>query len=175
MNTSIDDWLKNDELFRQELTIGHTWAGKVCERLKSAGFNAELTPMEWRQTVERRKDFQDEHDILIHLPNRTVFVECKSRRLKFTADPSSFPYPTAMVDTVTGWNRKTVPVSAVCLISQETSEILVIPLSSKSQWKKRTIFDRVRQIKEENYECPRNLLRSFTDFTDWLQSQADPG
>ena len=170
----MTDWFANDRLFRQELEAGHRWAGLVAARLVEAGLDVHLTPMEWRETVEDRHRFADERDIEVRLEEATFTIEAKSRRLAFGDDPVSYPYNTALVDTVTGWDQKVVKPKAVVLVSQQTSSMLVVPVrSTRGQWTVKRTRDRIRGIEDRWYECRSSALLPFGDLVRWLQERQD--
>lgn len=162
------DWFDNDGLFRSELEEGHRQARKVSLRLEAQGLTTSLTPLAWRSTIDDRHQFSGEIDLKVErLP-----VEAKSRRLTFTDKPHTYPFATAFIDTVSGWEQKTVKPRAVVLVSQETGCMLVVPVSgSRSQWSIKATRDRVRDIHDEWYVCSRGLLVTFDYFVSWLKKQ----
>lgn len=166
---TVAAWLQNDGLFKEQLAIGHRWAEHVVSILTAAGLDAEATPMSVRATVEDRGQYAQELDIVVE----GIRVECKSRKLRFTDSPSSYPYRTAFLDTVSGWDAKETKPTAVVLVSQLTGACLVIPVrTSRDSWTTRAIHDRVRNIDERCYECPRELLLPMATFVDWLAKRS---
>ncbi len=161
------DWFENDALFRKELVEGHKWAAMVADRLNDAGIPAELTPMAWRQSIDDRYEFADEVDIVVETRAGTLAIESKSRNLHFTEDPSSFPYSTALVDTVYSWDRKITKRFAVVIVSQQTEQMLVVPPnSSRAEWTVKEGYDRVRNIPDRWYEVPTRFLVPFQQLVD---------
>lgn len=167
----MTDWFDNDALFRRELEAGHRWASMVVTRLKEEGVPAELTPLQWREDIKDRHDFAAETDITVPTPSGVIQIESKSRNLRFTDEPSSYPYSTAFVDTVSGWNKKPEKPFAVVLTSQKTSQMLVIPSrqSPRDSWMVKDAYDRVRNIPDQWYEVPRNTLRTFQALVDEIR------
>lgn len=160
-------WVQGEERFQHELKQGHFWASLVRDRLIADGHDAELTPYHW-EPVEFRQQFSNESDVVVHCRTRRVLIECKSRRLDFGEDPSSYPYQTALVDTVYGWDRKADPVAAVVLISRVTRGMLVVPVSTQPTWSVKKTFDRTRGFEDRWYECSTTALRSFRSLSLWL-------
>jgi hypothetical protein len=169
----MTDWFKNDDLFRRELVKGHRWATQVTERLNAEGIPAELTPFAWRDTIDDRHQFSDEADIVVPTRDGPLYLESKSRALRFTEDPGSYPYDTAFVDTVGGWNKKERPRFAVVLTSQMTEQMLVIPAknSPRPEWTIKDAFDRVRQIPNRWYETPASSLLPFSHLVEALRTR----
>jgi hypothetical protein len=168
----VTDWFDNDELFRKELEAGHKWAALVTTRLNDAGIPAQLTPLAWRESIDDRHDFANETDITVQTPNGILQLESKSRALHFTEDPASYPYPTAFVDTVSGWDKKTVKPFAVILTSQKTQQMLVVPSQSKTLWWLTTsAYDRVRHIQDVWYEVPCYSLLPFQALVDAINNR----
>lgn len=163
----------DDELFRHEATIGHRWSDYVCGLLSDAGVLCHTQPLEFASSVADRVRFQQEQDIL--LDSVGGCIEVKSRRLKFTDSPDSYPYSTAFVDTCHGWDLKQPKPRAVVLVSQLTQACLVIPTSTQAGWTRRQSFDRVRKIEETWYCAERASLRPLAELVDWLVQKQNCG
>lgn len=156
----------DDRLFRHEATIGYKWSCEIAQRLNDHGVACHAPPLEFAATVEDRQRFINEQDVILEVVGGCV--EVKSRRLSFTDQPESFPYPTAFVDTCTGWDLKTPKPRAIVIVSQITGDALVIPGSTQSEWTVSASFDRVRRIHERWYCVERASLRPFKELADWL-------
>jgi hypothetical protein len=168
------DWFENDDLFRRELEAGHRWAEVIARRFLGAELHVEVTPLEWRNDIDDRRRFAGERDLLVG-PSR-VHVEAKSRRLHFTDDPATYPFDTAFVDTVSGWDQKPSAPVAVVLVSQLTVGMLVVPVrTTRAQWTIEERRDRVRNISDRWYCVPRPLLLPFDDLVQWLLHHAPGG
>jgi hypothetical protein len=164
------EWFDNDALFRSELTTGHRWAQFVHDALAAHDLPVTLTPMQWRASIDDRHDFADEVDLVVGDGDDPIIIECKSRRLRFGGSPTSYPYPTALVDTVYGWERKHPTPRAVVLVSQFTEHMLVVPVeASRNDWTVKSARDRVRGINEQWFECPSDRLWTFGDLVERLR------
>lgn len=153
-------------LFRSEAKIGQRWAEQVANSLNSSGVDCYATPLEFAQSIEDRVRFENEQDVVF--TSQAGCIEVKSRRLRFTDDPSTYPYATAFVDTVSGWNKKQPKPLAVVLVSQLTTAKLVVPVSTQSQWGRVNAYDRVRQFQENWYTVNKQLLVPFPQLVKWL-------
>jgi hypothetical protein len=167
----LSDWFDNDDLFRRELAEGHAYANYVADQIRQRGLQVEVTPMEWRNTIEDRHRFSDEFDLTVG-SRRRCRVDVKSRRLAFTG-PDDYPWPTALVDTVSGWDAKATKPSAIVLVSQETRGLAVIRVSTQGDWVVRRRFDQVRRIEDDFYEVRRDLLASFDELVAWLRQREE--
>jgi hypothetical protein len=167
----LTHWFDNDELFRRELAEGHAYANYVADRMRQQGLRVEVTPMQWRDTIADRKRFSDEFDLMVGV-RRPCRVDVKSRRLSFSG-PDDYPWPTALVDTVSGFDAKANKPAAIVLVSQETAALAVIRGSTESDWMVRRRFDKVRRIEDEFYEVRRELLASFDDLLEWLKRREE--
>lgn len=161
-------WLDNDQLFFEQLEIGHDWAEKVATRLTAAGVSASATPMVRRLSVDHRHEFRNEQDVVLARGHRAV--EVKSRNLAFFEEPSTYPYPTALLDTVSGWDAKHPKPVAVVLVSQITGAMLVAPLSTSDNWTVTNAHDRVRGIDDRWYTVDVDDLIPFPVFIQRLRS-----
>jgi hypothetical protein len=173
-------WHNNDRLFHQELTTGHRWSTRVGDRLRAelpaeSGLTVTVTPMEWRESLADVARFRSEKDIVIRADKAECVVEVKSRNLHFTDDPSSYPdhFPTAIVDTVDGWDSKVHrdQVVAVVLVSQKTGGMLVVPVrTTRRSWSTQRQWDHKRKHWALNYEVSRRRLARMTDLVAYLAS-----
>ena len=160
------DWEHNDELFFNELTTGHRWAEYVAEKLRHRKIPCHVKPVDFRKSLDDRDRFENEQDVI--LESVRGCLEVKSRRLRFGSEPVTYPYSTAFVDTVSGWNKKSPRPLAVVLVSQLTKNMLVVPVSTQDRWTTSRSLDRVRNIQETWYTVKKTDLRSFDDLIDWL-------
>ena len=156
----------SEEFFKQQLLTGDYWAEQVAKAIREAGKYAVASPTEFAQNEAEREHFKVFDKDITLSDNRVL--EVKSRDLSFTADPASFPYETAFMDTVEGWAAKDVTPVAVAVVSQKTGAVLVAPVSKFDEWTRRTIFDGKRGFNVNVFECPRTLLKTFKEFVDWL-------
>ena len=163
----MTSWAVNDELFFRQLEIGHKAAGIVAARLRQVGAQAEVCPMVKRGPLEDSSRFRNECDLIVN--GSAVDVKSSSKRFSGRDD---FPFRTAMVDTVSGWNAKRHKPVAVILFSQPLGGMCVVPVSTQPFWERHVRFDRVRQIEEEFYEIPVKMLATVDQFIAWLGSRA---
>lgn len=155
----VTGWFENDQLFFEQLGIGHEWAEAVAARFRVAGITAMATPMTYRQTLADRHQYRNEIDLLVGATGAPV--EVKSRNLGFSEDPATYPYDTAFVDTVGGWDAKYPKPIVIVLVSQKTGAMLVVPASSQATWARTHTFDRVRNVQDVWYTVDRAQLLSF--------------
>jgi hypothetical protein len=50
------DWFDNDRLFAELLRTGHVWAERVGRELRLQGPHISVTPMAWRESIDRRDE-----------------------------------------------------------------------------------------------------------------------
>lgn len=151
--------------FIEQLKIGDGWADYVAKQITQVGKFAEATPTKVAQSEAEIRDFtENEKDILL---SRDRTLEVKSRSFHFTS-VDDYPYETAFVDTVEGWLAKRQHPVAVCVVSQRSGGVVVVPVSSAPMWGKRRVFDSKRGFEVDVFECPKDLLRSFEEFLAWL-------
>ena len=163
------DWFHNDKLFLAELATGHRYAVLVADRLRERGLHVVETPMEVRDGIADRVRFTDEHDLTVGL-KRPCRIDVKSRELRFTR-PGDYPYETALVDTVAGWEAKENHPKAIVLVSQITEAMLVISPRTQARWEKVRRFDRKRRITDTFYEVSYGHLRTFDELVEYLHAR----
>jgi hypothetical protein len=163
-------WIQNDELFIKELTTGNKWANYVAEHLNDSEIDCYSPKMVIRNSIDQISEFsENDKDIIFNRMSGNL--EVKSRNLNFSSDPSSYPYGTAFVDTVNGWNSKKEKPLAVILVSQKTSEMLVAPVSTENLWSTTSLYDNVRGIHDTWIIIEKNLLRPMEELISWLKTR----
>jgi len=155
--------------FAEHAKIGQTWADHVAQDLNQHGIDCKATPLELAKDIADRARFENEQDITFS--SHSGCLEVKSRNLRFTDDPQSFPYATAFVDTVSGWEKKSPFPLAVVLVSQITEAKLVVPVSTYEKWGKQHSFDRIRNYSDVWYTVNKSYLRSYSDLKAWLTAR----
>lgn len=168
------DWIKNDELFFSELAKGNKWATYVADHINAAGVESYTPEGKVRKDVSEILEFSlNEKDILFK--SMDGHLEVKSRGLTFGKTFEDYPYETAFVDTLDGWNKKVEKPLAVVLVSQKTSEMLVVPVSTEQHWGTTSSYDRVRGIHETWLVVHKTHLRPIGDLISWLKIKQDEG
>lgn len=156
-----------DDVFRREAVIGHTWSQRVANALNLSGIKCHATPLEFAKDAQDRARFGNEQDVVLDL--LPGCIEVKSRAdLYFTDDPKTYPYETAFVDTVHGWDKKDPRPHAVVLVSRPTGHFLVVGAGSQEHWTKEVRFDRQRKITDTFYMAHKQYLRPFDRLVEHL-------
>lgn len=150
----------SDEIFRREATIGQKYAELVAARLRCHGVNAEATELTFAASEEEIADYEDEQDVILDSGH---CIEVKSRNLEFDADPKSFPYTNAFVDTVGGWKKKINKPVAVIFVSRKTDQMLAVMGNTDDKWGSVKKFDRIRKHYDNFHTVQRRSLLSFEE------------
>lgn len=157
----------DNDFFQSEARKGHTFTQLMAARLNNRGVRCRATDLEFAKDIADRQRFVNEQDIVFDWSEDCI--EVKSRDLWFTEDPNTFPFETAFVDTVQGWDKKTPEPLAVLVVSQrEPHHCLVIPRASKKSWTVRRAFDQKRGYSDDFYQINRTSLAPFDALVDWL-------
>lgn len=159
------EWILPDEFFRTEVRKGYYYAAIVGLALRARGIAVELPPLALVSSHDEIAQFEDEWDLRVG--TERLRLEVKSHRKPYTG-PSDFPYRSVLVDTRHGWDRKKEIPCAEVLISQQTLGMCVIPPTTKGAWTINQRYDTQRNMMEEFYEMPRELLRTFDEFAAWV-------
>jgi len=164
-------WRENHDLFLAELKAGRQWQEWAAGELSIRGLRVELPPFEFRKHASDADHFTA-HDCDLTLRGTAVgdiVIEVKSRDIYFI-DPAGYPCPTAMLDTVSGWNAKQVEPRAVLLVSRTAKRALVASSATRPAWSVARRHDGVRGIWDDFYEVRREYLRPM----DWLVKKLRP-
>lgn len=165
-------WRENEALFRRELEEGRRWQAWAAGELSlHLGMRVEMPDYEFREHIRDSGRFTtNDCDLTIRgTAVGDVVLEVKSRPVYF-GDALGYPYPTALIDTVDGWETKRIEPRAVLLVSRTARRILVVPTATKPRWQVATRRDGVRQTLDRVYEIERRFLQSFA----WLVNKLRP-
>lgn len=166
----MTSWIQNDELFFKELATGNKWAKFVANHLNSVGVSCYTPEGKVRTSIAEIASFsENEKDIVF--TDMSGHLEVKSRNLSFGDSMESYPYETAFVDTLDGWKKKKETPLAVVLVSQKTSSMLVIPVSTEPHWGSESKYDRVRGIFETWLTVKKEYLKPMNELIDWLKTR----
>jgi len=176
--TPDPDWLSNDALFFRELSRGRRAELLVGTHLLSGGLAVYVPELHMSPRQSRLDMIRDQEacrgsvDLYVSHLHSNVWLplEAKSRRLEFST-PANYPFETALVDTVSGWKEKAPKPVAVILLSQQTSQCLVVPVSTEALWHIERHHDPIRHIEDSFFTCPKHLLRTFDDFVSWAHTR----
>ncbi len=159
------------KFFAAQLSQGHKWTSFIADKLNSSGVDCRVDDMRIAQTIEERKEFHNEQDIIFTSMNGCL--EVKSQSVRFTDEPSSFPYKRCIVDTKLGWSRKSPRPLATVLVCIHTSQAIVVPSSTEHLWVPEQKYDRFRKINDIFLMADINLLKKFDELVDWLTDRQD--
>lgn len=172
--SALDAWMgeQGEALFAAQLAIGDRHCRAVTERIRAeTGLPVHSPRSRMRSCLDDRRAFEQEVDIIVGEGVGARRLEVKSRDLRFSDSPRSYPYQTAFVDTRSGWDKKVVKPVALVLVSQQTGAMLALNVErSRHLWVPRISGDKVRGFRDERYEVPRSELRSMRRFIEWLVS-----
>ncbi len=159
-------WFEDDELFEAYLREGYKWASMVAGRLRAAGLEyVELTPYKMRETFADRAEFRGEQDLRI----RGMPIEVKSRNLRFSGAPGSYPFSTAFVGSIRKWERFEQRPVAVVLVSQFTGSMLSTIVGECVEWEEAETYDRIQKRLVLSHAVPRSCLVTFADLVEYLK------
>lgn len=158
-------WSVNDDLFKRELEIGYAWQCFAASFFACNGLSVYLPPMTYRKNLSEAAEWT-KHDEDMKINGRVI--EVKSRRERFT-HPDTFPYETAFVDTVSGYEAKDPKPIAYVFVSQSTGSMVCVSSETASKFSISRKHDRVRGIDEDFYTCPRSMLRTMDRLVAYLR------
>ena len=150
---------------------GHANNCAVADILRECGLQDVEVP-EWsmhQNQAELEEKTRNEKDILVG----NLYLELKTSSQVFN-DIDDFPFTKIIVDTVHGFDSKTIKPFAYIHKSQKGSGIFVTPVASKPHWTIATVYDAKRQVEFEAYFVDKRYTRPFTELVEvLLERQAD--
>jgi len=148
---------------------GHAYNVWVGDLLKHFGVPNVEVP-EWsmhKNHAELEEKTRNEKDILVD----DLVLEVKSSRQTFE-DIYDFPFEKIIVDTVSGFEKKTVKPFAYIHVSQGGDGIFVTPVATQPHWTIATVFDAQRQLDIECYFVTKRHCRPFLELVEVLLERA---
>jgi len=159
-------WSDGD--YRRAFAAGHSRNEYVARMIRDQGIWAECPPLRYASSKSEIYDFtKGEKDVV----TRAGTVEVKGQGKYFTQDADSFPFPTMIVDTASGWDAKADKPIAYVFVSIETNHCLALPGYTRAQWEKKTLFDHKKEIYDDFYVAPKSCLRSMGQLFDFLRKK----
>lgn len=157
--------------FLSELRIGYQWQLKVGQMLSDLGFTVSIDPLTIAQSEEETREFtKNDKDLLVN----GKYLEVKTRSITFTT-PDSFPYPTAILETVQGWQAKATKPFAILLVSRPTGRVLVVDGATQPDWTINRDFDSRRKVSFTNYHADKSQLLGLSWLIRRLKGDGDAG
>jgi hypothetical protein len=165
----FNDKEKGTAFFTAQLKQGHKWTNHIAGIFQENNIECYVDKMHVAKTVDERKKFHNEKDIVFtKMPG---CIETKSQSRHFTEDPKSFPFKKTIVDTELGWSRKNPKPLAVVLVSIQTGNSLVIPRSTEGSWWTENIYDNFRKISDTFLCADIKVLRPLDELIEFLQKR----
>lgn len=156
----------SDAEYRRAFADGHSRNEYVAELIAKQGLWVECPPLAYASDKSERSNFtKTEKDVI----TRAGTIEVKGQGKLFTGDPSSFPFPTIIVDTVSGWVGKMDKPIAYVFVCMENNECLVVPGKSKPSWIVKRLFDNKKKIFDDFYVAPKSSLTTVVKLFEYLR------
>lgn len=158
-------WSDNNDLFVKELTDGFNWQYIPMMFFKLHGFEVKMPELEIRKdSIKNAEPFFNSKDLFVN----GMRIEIKSRKESFCS-PESFPYQTAIVDTVKKFsNRADKPVAYV-MISRFTGCMLWVDATRSGDWKIIDRFDNTRKFREQFYTVHKSKMMPLNTLVSALK------
>jgi hypothetical protein len=161
-------WRDNDELFLNELHKGYAWQAFVASFFACSGLSVHLPSLTVRENVSEVEAWtRGDFDLRVN----GMIVEVKSRGESFTS-PADFPYDEPFVDTVSGYEAKGTKPVAYVFVSQITGCMVATATNNVARFTVVKRHDRIRDIDENFYVCPRSALRTMDKLVGYLRRKA---
>lgn len=149
--------------FQSRARAGHEQELRVARLLRHWGYDVPDWELVFRDEADTHligEYSRTQKDLIV----KDTYLEVKSRTLAFTSR-ADYPYPTVMLETVSGWAAKERKPDVYVLCSQRTGGILAVDARDMSVFTREKRVDRSRNLTDEWYFAPRELLRPHT----WLE------
>jgi hypothetical protein len=159
-------WSQNDTLFIKELKDGFAWQSLPVLFLQLSGLDVEMPELKIREGgISKAAPFFDSKDLIVNKKR----IEIKSRKEKFTS-PETFPYSTAIVDTVKKFEGREEKPFAYIMVSRFTGSMLWVDCQTWKDWSVIEKFDHTRKYRDKFYVIEREKMRSMDELVKGLKS-----
>lgn len=156
------------KIYEKRFFEGQRFVKIVADLLKTHGFEVR-TPLQRVKAL--RKANKDSGDIHIMDGENIRFnLEVKSRGLTFTCI-EDYPYARVFIDNINQWNAKKHRVAAVIIISQPTEKMIVVPISSRKNWKEEEVTDPEKAVRVWKYSVNKMYCISFEELIQKLRDK----
>lgn len=161
-------WSENDELFIKELKDGFSWQRLPLTFFDLHELKVEMPELEIREgSIKNAGKFFNSKDLLVNGKR----IEIKSRKEAFTS-PDSFPYKTAIVDTVKKYEGRDDKPFAYVMVSRITGSMLWVDASTPDNWSVKRKFDKTRKYHDNFYEIPREQMKTMDSLVSKLKEKS---
>jgi hypothetical protein len=148
-------------------TEGHSYNKIVAKYLLDRKIPCTVPELQIAKTSEERRRLTlEEQDIVLDLIPHVL--EVKNVSINFSWEPSEFPFPTTIVDTVSSYEDKNKKPLAYVLRSKPTGAMLAVGPSSKPRWAKKSLYDKKQQLTDNFYIVSKKDLRSMQELVDYI-------
>lgn len=156
--------------YHKAMEDGHAYNHYVADILRHFGVPGVVVPeFSIATTPEEITDkTKNEKDILVD--DLVIEVKASSRAFR---NAEEFPYNPVIVDTVYGYDLKTIKPLVYIIVSQVTKGMFVIPTATKADWTIRTYKDLDRNIEDRFYMVSKRHCRPIIEFIDLLLERAN--
>lgn len=153
--------------YQEAIKKGYQYNLMVAQKLISRGVpNVIVPPFEQWDGVSKEIITKEEKDITVG----NLVIEVKCRNLKFNG-LADFPYEKIIVDTVHGYDSKTIKPFAYVIVSEYTNECFVIPGGTFKYWTIASVYDNVRKTTDDCYFVERRFCSLWIELVDVLLEQ----
>lgn len=159
------------EELKARFLVGKQWEEYVCEKLVEEDIPAEMTCEGWIEGANVRQLTEEDQDIVIPTDGEPIVIEVKSRhgKTQFGWEPESYPYDTAIVETLPGWNAKKVKPDYYVLVSADSGAILVADENDHEHWLEGLFYDSYERKRNRCLVVPIEHLKTWDWFIDDLK------
>ena len=144
--------MRTHEQFLSELVISNEAVAKVAASFLSRGVPVTVRPTFQAPTFEQRGEYSDDGDLEIVLR-----IEVKHRGILFTGR-DDYPYPTAIIDQCSNFDKKRPVPHAYYLLNQSMNTALVAHVARTQAHWTTADFPTQNGIVQPFYVCPVNIL-----------------
>lgn len=158
-------WSEDNNLFIKELTEGFAWQSIPMMFFKLHGFDVQMPELEIRKdSIKNAQPYFNSKDLFVN----NMRIEIKSRKESFSS-PESFPYDTAMVDTVKKFSGRDDKPVAYVMISRFTGSMLWVDATRYQEWEVIERFDNTRRFREKFYVVDKSKMMTMNTLVSALK------
>lgn len=166
--------MNSDERHRMvmdKFSEGHEWQKYVGTFLRLNGLPVYIPELEVRQAPSTDPYENDRGDVWVG----EILLECKTTFVRFTY-PGDFKYPTPMLDTASGWEKKTEKPRVYIVTSRMTGAMMWLSVKESQEfWIKQRKYDTVQKQDRTFLMCDRKWWHPIDELVAILKDELKIG
>lgn len=150
---------KSDADFIKALKASKPIVDLVARVLRERGYNITVPEIKYRPSHDRRMEYRDAGDIILHKNGRDLRIEVKQRMINFTC-AQDFPFSTVSFDEV--YKINDIPpdrLAGYVIVNRAETHMAIIDPATRDEWVAEWRYDPTHEEERHFINCPKELVK----------------